>query len=156
MPLQHPAPTLKPVAQLTIHLAPIEELGESNRGRRRIIPITGGTVRGERINGEILPVGADWQTVTADGTAWLDARYAIRTDDGALIEIHNVGLRHGPDAVMSQVAAGEAVDPAQYYMRTQARLETGHPDYLWVNRCLFVGTGGRLHDQVSLSLYEVC
>ena len=155
MPMQFPAPGLQPVTQLLIRLGPIEELGESGRGKRRIIPILGGTAQGERINGTILPVGADWQTITSDDTAWLDARYAIRTDDGALIEIHNTGLRHGPVSVIQRLAAGESIDPALYYMRTHARLETGHPDYLWVNRNLFIGTGGRAKDTVSLSLFEI-
>ena len=38
-------------------------LGESKRGTRRIIPITGGTFEGPNIKGEVLPLGADWQTV---------------------------------------------------------------------------------------------
>jgi len=57
--------------------------------------------------------------------------------------------------VMQKVAAGEYVVPSQYYMRTHARLETGHPDYQWVNNTLFVGVGGRLKSSVMLSLYAV-
>ena len=106
-------------------------------------------------NGEIMNVGADWQTVFSSGLAELDTRYAFRTDDGAVIEITNFGFRHGPPDVMRRVAAGEDVDPSSYYMRTHARLETGHPDYEWVNRTLFIGVGARLKSNVRLSLYAI-
>ena len=150
-----PKPTLRHVADLTIKLDPIVEMGQGQGGTRRIIPIIGGQVSGPAFSGEIMNVGADWQTIFASGLAELDTRYAFRTDDGAVIEIRNFGYRHGPADVMQKVAAGEDVDPSQYYMRTHARLETGHPDYQWVNNTLFVGIGGRLKSSVMLSLYAV-
>lgn len=150
-----PQPTLRHVADLTIKLDTIVEMGQGQGGTRRIIPIIGGQVSGPVFSGEIMNVGADWQTIFASGLAELDTRYAFRTDDGAVIEIRNFGYRHGPANVMQKVAAGEDVDPSQYYMRTHARLETGHPDYQWVNNTLFVGVGGRLKSSVMLSLYAV-
>ena len=150
-----PQPTLRHVADLTIKLDHIVEMGQGQAGTRRIIPIIGGQVSGPAFSGEIINVGADWQTIFASGLAELDTRYAFRTDDGAVIEIRNFGYRHGPADVMQKVAAGEDVDPSQYYMRTHARLETGHPDYQWVNNTLFVGVGGRLKSSVMLSLYAV-
>ena len=150
-----PQPTLRHVTDLTIKLDPIVEMGQGQGGTRRIIPIIGGKVSGPAFSGEIMNVGADWQTIFASGLAELDTRYAFRTDDGAVIEIQNFGYRHGPSDVMQKVAAGEDVDPSRYYMRTHARLETGHPDYQWVNNTLFVGVGGRLKSSVMLSLYAV-
>lgn len=150
-----PQPTLRHVADLTIKLDTIVEMGQGQGGTRRIIPIIGGQVSGPAFSGEIMNVGADWQTIFASGLAELDTRYAFRTDDGAVIEVRNFGYRHGPANVMQKVAAGEDVDPSQYYMRTHARLETGHPDYQWVNNTLFVGVGGRLKSSVMLSLYAV-
>lgn len=150
-----PTPSLRHVADLSIELAPLVEMGQGTAGKRRIIPIVGGRVSGPEINGEIMNVGADWQTVFDSGLAELDTRYAMRTDDGAVIEIRNYGYRHGPEDVMKRVAAGEAIDPSAYYMRTHARLETGHPDYHWVNKTLFVGVGGRLKFSVILSLYAI-
>ncbi|MAM61359.1 DUF3237 domain-containing protein [Maritimibacter sp. UBA3975] len=152
--MKPPVPTLRPVCTLTIELGPIREMGEGRGGRRRIIPITGGTVTGA-ITGHLLNLGADWQLVYSDGTAFLDTRYAFETDDGALIEVVNLGFRHGPPEVLARLAKGEAVDPTDYTMRTSARLETGDARYGWVNRTVFVSSGSRSADGVIIDLYAV-
>ncbi len=148
-------PVLRHVCTLSVDLDPIREMGPGRAGKRRIVPIIGGTVEGPVFNGRILHLGADWQTIFPDGTADIDTRYAFETEDGAIIEIVNYGFRHGPPEVLAAMANGEEVDPSAYYMRTQARLETGHPDYQWVNNKLFVGTGGKVKDKVFISLYEI-
>jgi hypothetical protein len=150
-----PSPQLELICRVHVTLDPIRELGQGRAGQRRIIPIVGGRVEGPKLSGRLLDVGADWQTVFADGLAELDTRYAMETDDGAVIEIVNYGFRHGPAEVIAAVGRGEDVDPASYYMRTQARLETGDARYDWVNRMLFVGVGARQSAAVRLDLYAV-
>jgi hypothetical protein len=147
--------TLQPLLRAEITLAPAQELGDSPLGRRRIIPITGGTFRGERLSGRVLPGGADWQVIRADGVADLDARYTLETDDKALIYVHNQGYRHGPAEVIKRLAAGESVDPALYYMRSTPRFETGAERYQWLNRIICVATGARRPAAVELDFYEV-
>jgi len=149
------APALRHLADLDIELAAPIELGDGPRGRRRIIPIIGGKVSGERLSGEILNLGADWQTILADGTSELDTRYAMRSHDGALIDIRNFGFRHGPKEVVEALMRGEPVDPSLYYMRTQPRFETGDPRYAWLNRIICVGTGARLASGVRIAFFEV-
>ena len=153
--MQLPTPRLDHTCTLTVELDPIREMGAGRAGQRRIIPIVGGTVSGTRLNGRLLNLGADWQTIFADGLAELDTRYAMETDDGATIEIVNYGFRHGPKEVIEAVARGEDVDPSTYYMRTHARLETGDPRYDWVNRTLFVGVGARQKQAVRVELYAL-
>lgn len=150
-----PTPKLELVADLTVELDPIRALGQGRAGVRRIIPIVGGTVSGPKLQGKILNVGADWQTVFADGLAELDTRYAFETNDGATIEIINYGFRHGPKEVIEAIGRGEDVSPDSYYMRTHARLETGDSRYDWVNRTLFVGVGARKEQSVLMRLYAV-
>lgn len=149
------APHLEFACRLHVELAPIEEMGPGRAGQRRIIPIIGGQVRGPLLNGKIRNLGADWQTIFADGTAELDTRYAMETEDGALIEIRNYGFRHGPPEVIAALARSEDVDPTNYYMRTQARLESGDPRYAWVNKTLFVGTGRREAASVVVDLFAL-
>lgn len=150
-----PVPRLDHVCTLMVELAPIRAMGNGRAGQRRIIPIIGGTVTGPELSGKILDVGADWQTIFADGIAELDTRYAMETDDGATIKIINYGYRHGPAEVIAAIARGESVDPSSYYMRTHARLETGDPRYAWVNGTLFVGAGARHESSVRVELYAV-
>jgi len=150
-----PAPGLAHLFDLTIELSAPHEGGDGAKGRHRIIPIVGGRVSGERVNGTILPIGADWQTVRPDAVAELDARYAFETDDGALVEIQNFGFRHGPQDVLAAVGRGEDVDPSSYYMRTKALFVTADPRYAWLNRIVAIGSGARLRSAVVLSMYEV-
>ncbi len=140
---------------LVVELSPPHEMGKSPAGKRRIIPIVGGTAQGPLLSGRILPIGADWQTVLAGGIADLDARYAIETADGAVVEVISQGIRHASLEVNARIAGAEEVDPSEYYMRTSIRLESGHPDYDWVNRALFLATGGKVGNTVRLSVWRV-
>lgn len=149
-----PQPGLELACRLSVQLASPLEKGAAPGGQWRIIPIIGGTVDGPKLRGTVLNLGADWQTVW-DSHAELDTRYAMETHDGALIDVRNFGYRHGPPEVLARIAAGDAVDPSEYYMRTQARLQSGDPRYQWVNRTIFIGTGHRLADAVQLALYAV-
>ena len=58
----------------------------------------------------------------SDGVTILEARYVLRTSDGAVV--NNVGLRRDPPDAMARLARGEAVDPALIYFRTAFRFET--------------------------------
>jgi hypothetical protein len=141
--------------QIEITLAAPQELGDTPHGRRRIIGITGGRFSGERLSGRVLPGGADWQVIRADGVADLDARYTLETNDGALIYVRNRGYRHGPAEVLRRLAAGENVDPSLYYMRTTPRFETGDARYAWLNRIICVATGARKAASVELEVFEI-
>ena len=143
---------LQALFKADIELAPAQELGAGPLGRRRIIAITGGRFFGERLSGRVLPGGADWQVIRADGVADLDARYTLETADGALVYVRNRGYRHGPAEVLKRLAAGENMDPAQYYMRTTPLFETGDERYAWLNRIVCVATGRR---DPSGPVYEV-
>lgn len=138
-----------------VTLAPVQTIGPVPDGERRIIPITGGRFEGPRLRGEVLPGGADWQVVRHDGSAHLDARYTLRTDDGALIYVHNVGIRHGPPDVLARLAQGEAVDPRLYYFRTVPRFECGDRRYVWLNHLIAVATAVRRPDSVVIDAYAI-
>jgi len=140
-------------AQVT--LEPIRDLGETPLGRRRIIGIAGGTFSGPRLSGRILPGGADWQVIRADGVAYLDARYTLETDDGVLIYVNNKGYRHGPKEAMERLSRGDEVDPALIYTRSTPWFETSAPQYAWLNRTICVGTGVRRAATVEFEFYEV-
>lgn len=155
MELRPVTPRLALLAHASVQVASPLVVGPVLTGERRIIPITGGRFEGARLRGEVVPGGADWQVVAADGTALLEARYTLRTDDGALVYIRNVGVRHGPPDVLAAVARGEAVDPAKYYFRAAPAFETGAQKYGWLNRLVAVCSGVRTRTEVLLDFYEV-
>lgn len=144
-----------PIFTINAELAGIMNLGQTPYGERRIIDILGGTVQGARLNGRVLPGGADWQIIRSDGAADIQARYTIESDAGARILVLSEGLRHGPPAVLEQLARGDSVDPSLYYFRTVMRFETSDPDVSWLNRILALARGQRLPNAVQLDVYEV-
>ncbi len=160
MPL--PTPTLEPVFDLTVFVAPAIEAGTvtglNSRGRRRIIPITGGSVRGQ-INGAVLPGGADFQLVVSDTCADLDARYLLRLDDptwtGAHVFVQNRALRRASAEDTARLVRGEPVDPAAIYFRCAPSFEVSHPALNWMTESLFVGTGARFPDRVEIRFFRV-
>ena len=133
----------------------IMDLGNTQHGNRRIIPITGGSFDGPAIKGTVVPGGADWQIVRADGVAELEARYTLRTDDGTLIYVINRGYRHGPPEVMQRLAKGESVDPKEYYFRATPTFETSAAKYSWLTRYIFIATGERKPDSVIIDFYKI-
>ncbi|MCC6211159.1 MAG: DUF3237 domain-containing protein [Burkholderiales bacterium] len=143
------------LCKIEVTLEPVRDLGETPRGRRRVIGITGGSFSGPRLSGRVLPGGADWQLVRADGVACLDARYTLETADGALIYVNNKGYRHGPKEVVERLGRGEDVDPALYYMRATPWFETSAARYAWLNRTICVASGARRAQSVELDFYEV-
>lgn len=68
------APKLEFVCELTASIGKAQQVGETGTGTRRIIPILGGTFKGPQMQGSILPGGADWQLVTKECIAYVDAR----------------------------------------------------------------------------------
>jgi hypothetical protein len=147
-------PTLIHLADLKASvLAPID-LGVGPSGRRRVIPITGGTVEG-RISGRVLGGANDYQIIRADHVLELQARYVIETNDGATIYVENNGLRDGPADLLAKQAAGEMVDPNLIYFRTVPRFETADPRYLWLTRRLFLCAGARAPTGVEIRFFEV-
>ena len=130
-------------------------VGETPVGLKRVVPILGGTFSGPEIRGTIVPGGADWQYVRADGVTVVEARYLLRTDDDVLIEVHNRGIRHGPAETMKRLAAGESVDPSEYYFRATPVLTAPAGKYEWLNRTLFVCTGARYATAITLWIYRI-
>jgi hypothetical protein len=151
-----PAPGLEHVCDLAVTIAPPVEVGQTPGGQRRMIPITGGVVRGPRLNGRILPGGADFQLIVGGGTqAHLDARYVIELDDGNRVFVQNTALRVTSVEDALRIMRGDPVDPAAVYFRCQPRLEACVPTWAWLSESQFIGTGRRSPDGVFLSFYRV-
>src|SRR4030095_14452499 len=122
------------------------------QGRRRIVPLTGGTSTGPELTGKLLPgSSADWQGVLRDGPALGALRYTLQTDGRDLLYVKSRGIRHGSAEVLERLARGEDVDPSEYTFRTSTRIETAAPELDWLNKGVFISVGGR---QPRAVLYE--
>lgn len=144
-----------PIMQIEADLEAPQLFGNTPYGERRVINITGGKVSGPRLRGKILPGGADWQIIRADGAADIFAKYTVQIDGGGFVLVTSAGLRHGPPEVIARLANGEAVPRDQYYFRTCVRFETGDPQADWLNRVLCIAVGAREKMKVKLDLFEV-
>jgi hypothetical protein len=133
-------------------LLPAVEMGKTVEGQRRIIPITGGTVRGPRIRAALLSGGWDWNLSRNDGVGSVEAAYYMKTDDGVLIRIVNKGVGasdDGPD---------HADSSERFYMFTNPSFEAPQGKYDWLNRSLFVGTLGarkKSRDSVLIRVFRL-
>jgi len=154
-PLQPPPVTLERAFRLEVQIGTPLELGTVDGVRKRVIPITGGTLQGARIRGTIVPGGADWQGIREQGSTAVWARYTLRTDDGTYITITNPGVRRGPPEVIQRLLKGERVDPALYYFRSSPGFEVADGPYEWLRESVFVCAGAREPERVILECYTV-
>src|SRR5580658_6579370 len=148
-------PALLHVADLVVRIGEPIEIGRISGNLRRMIPIAGGDVLGPRIRGKLLPGGADYQIMRADGVTDLHARYVIEIETGQLIYVENSGVRCGPPELMEKLRRGEAVDSALIYFRSTPRFETAAPGYEWLMRNLFVCSGARFPERVEMRFFQV-
>ena len=124
-------PQLEFALQLRVTLGETYSVGETQHGRRTVIPITGGTFEGPLLKGTILNGGADYQLAnTAQGRTEIEAIYSIKTDDGVYIHVRNRGI----------IAQGKDEEGRpSFYFRAAPQFEApADSPYAWMNNALFV------------------
>lgn len=124
--------SLELVMELRVEIAEPIEIGDVKNGFRKVIPITGGTVEGDKLRGIVVPGGADWNLKHVDGTSEIWARYTIMTEDGVPIMVTNSGFIHEEQVSQQGVSAR--------YGRTVPSFEVSGDKYAWLNKRIFVGT----------------
>ena len=147
-------PGLEFVFELKVTVSEPIRVGRSASEDLNVTPIVGGTVTGPRLNGRVLPVGADWW-VTRGATTQLDARYLIEADDGAAIDVVNRGYWHADEAVERRLSSGEQVGEADLYYRTAFVFQTGAEAHRWLTEAQFVGYARAEPDTVSIRVFRL-
>ena len=133
-------------------------LGAFPSGERRFVAFTGGSFVGAPdtdLRGVLAEGGVDWQSVCADGTIEIRAHYLLLTDRDEPIEVQSDGIRIMSADVLSRLAAGDLVDPAEYYFRTHIRLTTSAARLAHLNQRIAVSTGERGAGVVHVHVHEV-
>jgi hypothetical protein len=145
----------RPLFVMQLKVRPLVVVGATPGVNRRIGLVSGGSFEGDRLSGEVIDGGSDWQAVRADGSTTLDVRLVMKTNDNATIAMTYRGVRHGPTDVIKRMERGEAVDPASYYFRISPMFETAAATYDWLNRVLALGIGHRRPGGPVYSVFEV-
>ncbi|MCP2671108.1 DUF3237 domain-containing protein [Maricaulaceae bacterium EIL42A08] len=141
--------------RLDVDSANCAQIGKTPEGQRTIAPVVGGTFEGERLSGQVLPGGADWVRVRADGTIMIDVRLTLRTDDDALVYLSYQGRFIGTAGAMAQLAQGKTLKAGSYSLVTVARFECGDERYAWLNDVIAVGTGKQSGFSPVYTIYEI-
>jgi hypothetical protein len=149
LPVGARVPKFEFVYECQATLSPAVEMGKTVEGQRRIIPITGGSVRGPKIRAELLEGGWDWNLSRNDGAGSVDAAYYMKTDDGVLIRIVNKGVGGGGPPVAASASS------ELFFMFTHPEFEAPAGKYDWLNRSMFVGTLGARRDTHNAVLIRV-
>ena len=126
---------------LTVDSRASQLIGKIGGGVRMIAPIAGGSFSGAWLNGKVVPGGADWVFLRDDGVMEIDVRLVLETVESALIYLTYQGRFVASHSVMARLQAGEELSPDEYSLAVTAKLESGHPDFCWLNDAVVVGTG---------------
>jgi hypothetical protein len=145
----------KPLFVMRLTVQPLQVIGATPGAYRRVGVVPSGMFDGERLRGDVLGGGSDWQSVRSDGGTTLDVRLVLKTTDDALIGMTYRGIRHGPADVIARLEKGEVTDPASYYFRIAAFFETESPRYAWLNKVIGVGLGHRFAEGPVYSVFEI-
>jgi hypothetical protein len=156
MSMRLPEPKLTKILRLEASLGEVLDVGNMSQGRRRIVPLIGGTFAGPELNGTLLPgASADWQILLPDGTALGDIRVTLQTDHGDLLYLRSQGVRHGSAEVLARLSRGEEVEASEYVFRTSTQIETAASDFDWLNKGVFISVAGRQPEGVIYEVYLV-
>lgn len=146
--------TTVPLWTARVSVAAMEELGAGPRGRRFVVPITGGSFEGDPAAEVFGPVpsglvragGFDLQWLRPDGVKELEALYHVETGDGVVLEIRNRVL-------LDYDAAG-----ALSYGRSRIEVVAPEGRYDWLNRRMIVGSlqGDPEHRQAVIRAWVLC
>src|SRR4051794_1130888 len=135
---------LVPLGTATIQLADPIFLPDTPKGTRIIIELTSLAFEGDRIRAKMKgAAGADWVLLSADGTASLDVRYAMETDDGAVIYV----TYHG----RGDFSGGPGSAPVY----SAPVFETGDARYAWMNKIQALAKGTVDGSTLTYEIYEV-
>ncbi|MEG3134398.1 DUF3237 domain-containing protein [Rouxiella sp. T17] len=137
---------------------PVMVNGTAEGGKRQLISILEGKVSG-KISGKVLPGGIDSQIIHPDGTCHLSARYGIQTDLGC-VYIENNGIRRVPahwrDRLFDEdMSFFNEIPQDEIYFRAVPKFEVYSEALRWLNEAIFICTGQRTAQGVSLKFYEL-
>lgn len=149
-------PGFEYIATLEIAVGAPVEVGAGHR----MIPVLGGKVHGPRLNGTILPGGADWQRQEAGDMLRIGGRWVMETDDHVRVQVETPGIRRASirrasSRAMSGLQAGHDVDSTQVYFRLTLNFIVEHESYEWLRQTIFIGLGTKRPQGVEIEVFAL-
>jgi hypothetical protein len=77
----------RPLFVMHLNVRKLQIVGATPGAFQRVGVVYGGSFEGERLSGQVLDGGSDWQTVRSDGATTLNVRLILKTSDDALISM---------------------------------------------------------------------
>jgi hypothetical protein len=129
-------------------------LGATSRAHARVFhPVTGGTVWGPRLKGEVVAgSGSDAPRLSLD-RAVLGGEWLIRAYDGVLILMKNAGFALA--VAPSDPWRSDAPQFAQPSLHLAPIFEAPDGANVWLNRTVFVGKGDRRRTDATMRIFAV-
>src|ERR1700730_19301160 len=93
----------RPLFVMHLNVRKLQIVGATPGAFQRVGVVYGGSFEGERLSGEVLDGGSDWQTVRRDGATTLNVRLVLKTEDEALIGMTYRAIRYGPPDVVARM-----------------------------------------------------
>jgi len=128
--------------ELSGDLEPPIVIANTPLGDRIIFLLKGGSFKGPRLSGEVLPGGGDWLLNRSDGVSVLDVRMMLKTSDGEFIYVTYSGIG-------KPQGAGVTIRTAPMFSVSKAS------KYAWLNAVQAIGEGEGSPAGVSYRIYEV-
>lgn len=126
---------------MTAYVESVTTTGRMDPGVRQLYVVRGGSVTGDRINGEVLAGGGDNMLLDPGNLGHIDARITWKTDDGAIIYVQYYGRVEPTEASRNAFQSGKGLPFGKIHHITQPLFECGHPDYQWLNRTVAIAEG---------------
>ena len=142
-----PAPALRFVFRIDAEIAENIPIDERAGGELGFIPITGGTVSGALAG--VVTAGGDWCLQRDEETYRVEARYGLRLDGGAFVDVHNVGILN------QRPRGAHGAGPDVEYFMTSPVFRTVDADLGWLNHSVFVGHARELEGLTRIDVFEV-
>jgi len=156
-PMDLPPVEVEKLFYIEVTCGPEIPIGDVGKGELNIYPIVSGYLEGEKLRGEVVNFGADWNYMQhSNGIDIISTRYLLKTDDGAFISLTTSGICIESPEQIEMEMKGEFVDPTTYYFRQHLFFETGAEKYKWMNGMVaFAVIGFKTTGEICYDAYMV-
>ena len=127
---------------VSLTVSAIHDVGNTQFGKRRQLDVSGGTIKGDKLNGTVLTGGLDYELTLSTGAMELEEVLILKTSDSATIFARVCGVAAAGDSVIRIVPDIEAPTAGSY---------------AWLNTTKLVGTRtvDAAGSKITLDVYDV-